>query len=75
MQRAKTSIRKVEKPKLHKAGGSAEQGYCEAIYANGKPVFLTVKNGTFRLCEEVTVEEDAFLPREYPNEFPYEPYS
>jgi len=64
-----------EKPKLHKAGGYAEQGYYEAIYAKGKPAFLTFKDGTFRLCEEVTVEEDAFLPKEYPNEFPYEPYS
>ena len=32
-----------EKPKLHKASGYAEQGFYEAIYANGKPSFLQSK--------------------------------
>jgi hypothetical protein len=63
-----------EKPKLHKASGFAEQGHFEAIYHNAKPAFLTMNNDTFKICEEVTVEGESFLPKEYPNEFPYEPY-
>ena len=63
-----------EKPKLHKVSGVAEQGYYEAIYHKGKPAFLTLTKDEFRLCEEVTVENETFLPKEYPNEFPYEPY-
>ncbi|MCW3984260.1 MAG: hypothetical protein NWE96_09750 [Candidatus Bathyarchaeota archaeon] len=63
-----------EKTKLHRASGYAEQGHYEAIYVNGKPAFLTVKDGAFRVCDEVTVEEETFLPKEYPDEFPYEPY-
>lgn len=63
-----------EKPKLHKASGFAEQGQYEAIYHNGKPVFLTIRDAQFRVVEEVTVEGDSFLPKEFPNEFPYEPY-
>jgi hypothetical protein len=63
-----------EKPKLHKASGFAEQGFYEAIYVQGKPVFLVLKDDSFRLYEEVTVEAEIFLPKEYPNEFPYEPY-
>ena len=62
------------KPKLHKTSGNSKQGYCEAIYANGKPAFLTVKNGSFHIFEEVSTDKDNFLPKEYPNEFPYEPY-
>jgi hypothetical protein len=63
-----------EKPKVHKTSGYAEQGFYEAIYANGKPAFLAVKDGNFRVIEEVTVEDEVFLPKEYPDEFPYEPY-
>lgn len=64
-----------EKPKVHKTSGFAEQGFYEAIYANGKSAFLCVKDGNFRVYEEVTVEDEVFLPKEYPDEFPYEPYS
>ncbi len=64
-----------EKPKLHKASGFAEQGYYEAIYHKAKPAFLTVNKDAFKVCQEVTVEDECFLPKEYPNEFPYEPYS
>ena len=63
-----------EKPKLHKSCGYAEQGYYEAIYNKGKPAFLTLKGGEFRVYEEVTAEGESFLPKEYPDEFPYEPY-
>jgi hypothetical protein len=63
-----------EKPKLHKSCGYAEQGYFEAIYNKGKPTFLTLKGTEFRVCEEVTAESESFLPKEYPDEFPYEPY-
>jgi hypothetical protein len=63
-----------EKPKLHKASGYAEQGLYEAIYNKGKPAFLVIKDSQFRVIEEVTVEGDSFVPKEYPNEFPYEPY-
>jgi hypothetical protein len=63
-----------EKPKMHKASGYAEQGFYEAIYVKGKPFFLTLKENAFRVYDEVTVEADIFLPKEYPNEFPYEPY-
>ncbi len=63
-----------EKPKLHKASGYAEQGQYEAIYHKAKPAFLTIKDAQFRVVEEVTVEGDSFLPKEFPNEFPYEPY-
>ena len=63
-----------EKPKLHKSSGLAEQGHYEAIYYKGKPAFLTLNKGDFRTCEEVTVKGESFLPKEFPNEFPYEPY-
>jgi hypothetical protein len=63
-----------EKPKLHKSCGYAEQGYFEAIYHKGKPAFLAVKGTEFRIYDEVTVEGEGFLPKEYPDEFPYEPY-
>jgi hypothetical protein len=63
-----------EKPKLHKTCGYSEQGYFEAIYQKAKPAFLTVNKDTFRVCDEVTAEGETFLPKEYPNEFPYEPY-
>jgi hypothetical protein len=63
-----------EKIKLHKASGYGDQGFYEAIYANGKPFFLAVKDGTFHTCEEVAVEDEVYIPKEYPNEFPYEPY-
>ncbi len=63
-----------EKPKLHKSSGYAEQGRYEAIYHKGKPAFLAVNNGEFRVCEEVTAEGETFLPKEHPSEFPYETY-
>ncbi|MCW4046156.1 MAG: hypothetical protein NWE99_01135, partial [Candidatus Bathyarchaeota archaeon] len=63
-----------EKPKLHKTCGIAEQGYFEAIYHKGKPAFLVAHKDSFRVCDEVTAEDEAFLPKEYPNEYPYEPY-
>ncbi|MCW3983193.1 MAG: hypothetical protein NWE96_04275 [Candidatus Bathyarchaeota archaeon] len=63
-----------EKPKLHKTCGIAEQGYFEAIYHKGKPAFLVANKDSFRVCEDVTAEGEAFLPKEYPNEYPYEPY-
>ena len=63
-----------EKSKMHKASGVAEQGYYEAIYHKGKPAFLTLSKNEFMLYEEVTVEDAVFLPKEYPNEFPYDPY-
>jgi len=63
-----------EKPKPHKSSGYAEQGYYEAVYVKGKPFFLTFKDDRFELYDEVTVEGEIFLPKEYPNEFPYEPY-
>ena len=64
-----------EKQKLHKASGHAEQGYYESIYYNSKPAFLTINKTEFKIIEEVTAEQEQFLPKEYPNEFPYEPYS
>jgi hypothetical protein len=63
-----------EKPKLHKTCGIAEQGCFEAIYHRGKPAFLVANKDSFRVCEEVTAEDETFLPKEYPNEYPYEPY-
>jgi hypothetical protein len=63
-----------EKPKLHKASGVAEQGYYEAIYHKCKPAFLTLYKDEFRLYDDVTIEDERYLPKEYPNEFPYEPY-
>jgi len=63
-----------EKPKLHKASGHADQGHYEAIYNKEKPVFLVLSKDTFKIYEEVTVEAESFLPKEYPSEFPYEPY-
>jgi hypothetical protein len=63
-----------EKPKLHKSNGYAEQGHYEAIYHKGKPAFLAVNNGEFRVYEEVTAEGETFLPKEHPGEFPYEAY-
>lgn len=63
-----------EKPKLHKTCGVAEQGCFEAIYHRGKPAFLVWHKDVFRVCEEVTAEDETFLPKEYPSEYPYEPY-
>ncbi|MCW3984191.1 MAG: hypothetical protein NWE96_09380 [Candidatus Bathyarchaeota archaeon] len=63
-----------EKPKLHKTCGVAEQGCFEAIYHKEKPAFLVAHKDSFRVCDEVTVEDETFLPKEYPNEYPYEPY-
>ena len=63
-----------EKPKLHKSSGYADQGHFEAIYHNKKPAFLVLNKDTFRICEEVTVGAECFLPKEHPSEFPYEPY-
>jgi len=74
-QEQETKDKGKEKPKLHKASGYAEEGYYESIYFRSKPAFLTLNGGVFRVCQEVTAENEAFLPKEYPNEFPYEPYS
>lgn len=63
-----------EKPKLHKSSGYSEQGHYEAIYHKGKPAFLAVSKGEFRVYEEVTAEGETFLPKEHPGEFPYETY-
>jgi hypothetical protein len=63
-----------DKPRTHKSSGYSEQGNYEAIYYNGKPTFLTLSKDTFRVYDEVTAETETFLPKEYPNEFPYEPY-
>jgi hypothetical protein len=63
-----------EKPKLHKVSGIADQGNYEAVYQKGKPAFLTLNKDVFKVCEEVTVEGESFIAKEYPNEFPYEPY-
>ncbi len=71
---AETKEKRKEKPKLHKACGLAEQGYYESIYHKEKPAFLVASDGAFRVCEEVTAENETFLPKEYPHEFPYEPY-
>jgi hypothetical protein len=63
-----------EKNKIHKTSGLSDQGYYEAIYHNGKPAFLTLRQETFSVINEVTAEADSFLPKEFPSEFPYEPY-
>jgi hypothetical protein len=63
-----------EKPKLHKSSGYSEQGHYEAIYHEGKPAFLIVNKGEFRVCAELTAEDETFLPKEHPNEYPYERY-
>jgi hypothetical protein len=63
-----------DKLKLHKSSGFAQQGCFEAIYHKGKPTFLTLNKECFKVCDEATTETETFLPKEYPNEFPYEPY-
>lgn len=63
-----------EKPKLHKSSGYSEQGHYEAIYHRGKPAFLATSKAEFRVYDEVTTEGETFLPKEHPNEFPYETY-
>ena len=62
------------KPKLHKVCGYADQGYYEAIYHQAKPAFLVLRKDIFNVYEFLTLEGEVFLPKEYPNEFPYEPY-
>jgi hypothetical protein len=62
------------KPKQHKICGLSDQGYFEAIYYESKPAFLVVQNNRFSVAEYLTIEDESFLPKEYPNEFPYEPY-
>jgi len=63
-----------QKPKLHKVCGCADQGYYEAIYHKAKPAFLVLIKDIFNVYEFLTLEGESFLPKEYPNEFPYEPY-
>ncbi len=63
-----------ERPKLHKTSGYSNQGYFEAIYHKGKPAFLTIDNGNFQVHQEVTAETDTFVPKEAPDEYPYEKY-
>jgi hypothetical protein len=67
---AETKEKRKEKPKLHKACGLAEQGYYESIYHKEKPAFLVANDGNFRVCEEVTAENETFLPKEYPTSSP-----
>jgi hypothetical protein len=62
------------KPKPHKICGLADQGYFEAIYHDAKPAFIVIRNDSFGVAEYLTIEDESFLPKEYPNEFPYEPY-
>jgi hypothetical protein len=63
-----------QKPKPHKICGIADQGYYEAIYHKGKPAFLVLIKDIFNVYEFLTLEDEVFLPKEHPNEFPYEPY-
>lgn len=62
------------KPKPHKTCGLSDQGYFEAIYHEGKPAFLVLRDKNFGFSEYLTLEDESFLPKEYPNEYPYEPY-
>jgi hypothetical protein len=62
------------KPKQHKICGLSDQGYFEAIYHESKPAFLVFQNNRFGVVEYLTIDDESFLPKEYPNEFPYEPY-
>ncbi len=62
------------KPKPHKVCGYSDQGYYEAIYHQGKPAFLVLRADIFNVYEFLTMEDESFLPKEYPSEFPYEPY-
>jgi hypothetical protein len=63
-----------ERPKLHKTSGYSNQGHFEAIYSKGKPAFLTIDKDNFHIYPEVSAETQTFVPKEAPNEFPYEPY-
>ena len=63
-----------QKPKPHKTCGLSDQGYFEAIYHESKPAFLVQNKGTFSVYDYLTIEDSCFLPKEYPNEYPYEPY-
>jgi len=62
------------KPKPHKVCGYSDQGYFEAIYHQGKPAFLVLRKDIFCVYEFLTMEDESFLPKEYPSEYPYEPY-
>jgi hypothetical protein len=73
-QKDKEKAQEKLKQKQHKTCGYSEQGYYEAIYHEGKPAFLTINKTLFHIYDEVTTDVDSFLPKEYPNEFPYEPY-
>jgi hypothetical protein len=59
----------------HKASGLAEEGFYEAVYHNRKPVFLVKTSEDFKTFETVTNEGKPVAPKEWPSEFPYEPYS
>jgi len=58
----------------HKASGLAEEGFYEAVYHNRKPVFLVKTSEGFKTLETVTNEGKPVAPKEWPTEFPYEPY-
>jgi hypothetical protein len=63
------------KTKQHKSSGYSKQGYYEAIYDKDRPAFLTLNdNGEFKIYPEVTTEDETFLPKVSPSEYPYKPY-
>jgi hypothetical protein len=65
---------KKEQQLPHKACGLSEEGYYEAIYHQGKPAFLVLNKQNLSVKEKVTIDGKSHQPKEYPNEFPYEPY-
>jgi hypothetical protein len=71
---ANRSKKGKEQPAPHKACGLAQEGYYEAIYHDGKPAFLVKSEQDFRVLEAVTDADKRVVPKESPNEIPYEPY-
>lgn len=70
----KSKTKRKEKSKPHKASGLAEEGYFEAVYHKGKPAFLVANQNTYSTRGTVTINDESYEPKEWPNEFPYEPY-
>jgi hypothetical protein len=63
-----------EKAVQRRASGLADEGWFEAIYYNGKPAFLVKSDDGFKVLETVTCNGRTVAPKEWPMDYPYEPY-
>ena len=58
---------------IYKDSGLVDEGYVEAIYHDGLPCFLVLKDKTFSVVPTVSYNDKTFNPKEV-KRIPYEPY-